>query len=137
PGVPWAGRHVLMFRARGYQRSSRGTTCLSPRARRSCCAALASLASVVESEVQLVWSFFYLSVRNLFALVLLLGRSDRSKEVAMLVLRHELAVLRRRSGRPRTEPADRALLAMLSRALPRRASAAFSVRPETLLCWHR
>ena len=93
--------------------------------------------SVVESEVQLVWSFFYLSVRNLFALVLLLGRSDRSKEVEILVLRHELAVLRRRSGRPRTEPADRALLAMLRRALPRRASAAFSVRPETLLRWQR
>ena len=93
--------------------------------------------SVVESEVQLVWSFFYLSVRNLFALVLLLGRSDRSKEVEILVLRHELAVLRRRSGRPRTEPADRALLAMLGRALPRRASAAFSARPETLLRWQR
>src|SRR5438309_11344956 len=77
--------------------------------------------SVVESEVQVVWSFFYLSVRNLFALVLLLGRSDRSKDVEILVLRHELAVLRRRSSRPRTEPADRALLAMLSRALPRRA----------------
>ena len=93
--------------------------------------------SVVESEVQLVWSFFYLSVRNLFALVLLLGRSDRSKEVEILVLRHELAVRRRRSGRPRTEPADRALLAMLGRALPRRAWAAFSVRPETLLRWQR
>ena len=63
--------------------------------------------------------------------------SDRSKEVAILVLRHELAVLRRRSGRPRTEPADRALLAMLGRALPRRAWAAFSVRPETLLRWQR
>jgi putative transposase len=87
--------------------------------------------------VQVVWSFFYLSVRNLFALVLLLGRSDRSKDVEILVLRHELAVLRRRTGRPRTEPADRALLATLSRALPRRAWAAFSVRPDTLLRWHR
>jgi putative transposase len=84
-----------------------------------------------------VWSFVYLAVRNLFALVLLLGRSDRSKELEILVLRHELAVLRRRSGRPRIEPADRALLAALSRALPRRAWAAFSVRPETLLRWHR
>jgi putative transposase len=84
-----------------------------------------------------VWSFVYLAVRNLLALVLLMGRSDRSKEVEILVLRHELAVLRRRSGHARTAPADRALLATLSRTLPRRAWAAFSVRPETLLRWHR
>jgi putative transposase len=84
-----------------------------------------------------VWSFVYLAVRNLFAPVVLLARSDRSKELEILVLRHELAVLRRQSGRSRIEPADRALLAMLSRALPRRAWAAFSVRPETLLRWHR
>jgi putative transposase len=71
-----------------------------------------------------------------FALVLLDRRSDRSKEVEILVLRHELAVLRRRSGWARTEPADRALLATLSRAFPRPAWAAFSVRPETLLRWH-
>lgn len=85
----------------------------------------------------MVWSFAYLAVRNLFALVLLLGRSDRSKELEILVLRHELTVLRRRSVRPRIEPADRALLAALSRALPRRVWAAFSVRPETVLRWHR
>jgi putative transposase len=84
-----------------------------------------------------VWSFLDLAVRNLFALVLVVGRSDRSKEVEILVLRHELAVLRRRSIRARAEPADRALLATLSRVLPRRSWAAFSVRPETLLRWHR
>lgn len=83
----------------------------------------------------MVWSFDYLAVRNLFALVVLLARSDRSKELEILVT--SLAVLRRHSGRPRIESADRALLAMLSRALPRRAWAAFSVRPETLLRWHR
>jgi putative transposase len=84
-----------------------------------------------------VWSFTYLAVRSLFGLVLLLGRSDRSKELEILVLRHELTVLRRRSRRPRLEPADRALQAALSRALPRSGWAAFSVRPETLLRWHR
>jgi putative transposase len=84
-----------------------------------------------------VWSFAYLAVRSLFAFVLLLGRSDRSKELEILVLRHELTVLRRGSRPPRIEPADRALLATLSRALPRSAWAAFSVRPETLLRWHR
>jgi hypothetical protein len=83
--------------------------------------------------VRVIWSFVYLAVRSLFALIVLLGRSDRSKELEILVLRHELAVLRRRSGHPRIQPADRALLATLSRALPRRAWAAFSVRPETFL----
>jgi putative transposase len=84
-----------------------------------------------------VWSFVYLAVRNLFTLAVLRGRSDRSKDLEILVLRHELAVMRRRSGRPPLEPADRALLATLSRALPRPAWAVFSVRPETLLRWHR
>jgi putative transposase len=84
-----------------------------------------------------VWSFVYLAVRNLFTLAVLLGRSDRSKDLEILVLRHELAVMRRRSGRPPLEPADRALLATLSRALPRPAWAVFSLRPETLLRWHR
>ena len=87
--------------------------------------------------MRVIWSFVYLAVRSLFALIVLLGRSDRSKELEILVLRHELVVLRRRSGHPRIQPADRALLATLSRALPRRAWAAFSVRPETLLRWHR
>jgi transposase InsO family protein len=55
----------------------------------------------------------------------------------MLVLRHELSILRRRVGRPRFEAHDRILLAALSRVLPRHSWAAFSVRPETLLAWHR
>jgi putative transposase len=84
-----------------------------------------------------VWSFAYLALRSLFGVVLLLGRSEHSKELEILVLRHELAILRRGSQRPQIEPADRALLAALSRALPRSAWAAFSVRPETLLRWHR
>jgi transposase InsO family protein len=79
----------------------------------------------------------YLVVRNLFALVLLLGRSRRSKELEILVLHHELAVPRRQSARPRLTRADRAFLAALSRSLPRPAWASFPVRPETLLRWHR
>jgi putative transposase len=85
----------------------------------------------------LVWSFVYLVVRNLFALVWLPGRSRRSKELEILVLRHELAVLRRQASRPTLTRADRALLAALSRSLPRAVWASFRVKPDALLRWHR
>jgi len=85
----------------------------------------------------LLWSFVYLVVRNLFALVWLLGRPRRSKEMEILVLRHELAILRRQTSRPKLTRADRALLASLSRSLARPAWAVFPIKPETLLRWHR
>jgi putative transposase len=88
-------------------------------------------------EVCLVWSFAYLAVRNLFALVWLLARPRRSKELEILVLRHELAMLRRQHRQPRLTPADRGLLAALSRSLPGGAWADVPVKPETLLRWHR
>lgn len=53
------------------------------------------------------------------------------------MLRHELAIARRQLGRSRPSAADRALLAALSRALPRSAWSAFAVSPKTSLCWHR
>ena len=60
-----------------------------------------------------------------------------AKEVEILVLRHELAVPRRQRPRPRLQPKDRALLAALSRQLPRPRWSVFLVKPESLLCWHR
>ncbi|MGH3030095.1 MAG: integrase, partial [Gaiellaceae bacterium] len=85
----------------------------------------------------MLWSLMYLVVRNLFAAVWLLGRQRRSKELEILVLRHELAILRRRTKRPQLTRADRALLAALSRSLPRASWRSFSVQPDTLLRWHR
>jgi putative transposase len=85
----------------------------------------------------LLWSFAYLVVRNLFALVWLLARPRRSTELEILVLRHELAMLRRQARQPKLTRADRALLAALSRSLPRVAWTGFPVKPETLLRWHR
>ncbi len=54
----------------------------------------------------LLWSFVYLVVRNLFALVWLLGRPRRSLELEILVLRHESAILSRQRSRPRPTRAD-------------------------------
>jgi putative transposase len=67
----------------------------------------------------------------------LLCRSERSKELEILLLRHELAILRRQPRQARARPVDRAILAALARALPRSAWAGLSVRPATVLRWHR
>lgn len=82
-------------------------------------------------------SFVYVLVCRVFELVVLLTRAERSKELELLVLRHELSLLRRRVTRPQFAPRDRLLLAALSRVLPRRSWQAFVVRPETLLRGHR
>jgi transposase InsO family protein len=71
------------------------------------------------------------------ALVFLCFRSSDFKELEIVVLRHELAVLRRQASRPALRPADRAFLAAASRLLPRARWHAFFVTPETLLAWHR
>ena len=85
----------------------------------------------------MLWSFASLAVRTLFALVWLLARPRRLKELETLVLRHELAVLRRRVGQPKLTRADRGSLAALSRWLPRAAWAGLPVKPGKLLRWHR
>jgi putative transposase len=85
----------------------------------------------------LLVSALYVVLSRLLELVVLFARGDRAKEVEILVLRHELSVLRRQVSRPRYEEHDRLLLAALSRVLPRRSWSVFLVRPETLLRWHR
>lgn len=80
---------------------------------------------------------YLVGLRRILEFIGCLFRSERSKELEILVLRHELAVLRRQAGPPRYQPADRALLAALSRLLPRQAWGSFLVTPKTLLSWHR
>jgi hypothetical protein len=70
-------------------------------------------------------------------LLALLARGDAAKDLEILVLRHQLAVLRRQTSRLRLEPGDRALLAAVSRVLPRSRWSCFFVTPDTLLRWHR
>jgi hypothetical protein len=81
--------------------------------------------------------FAYLTLCRSIQLLVLLARGDAGKDLEILVLRHQLTVLRRQTPRPRFGPADRAVLAAISRALPRARWSCFLVRPETLLGWHR
>jgi putative transposase len=79
----------------------------------------------------------YLALCRSVQLLVLLARGDAAKDLEILVLRHQLTVLRRQVSRPRLEPSDRALLAAISRALPRGRWPCFFVKPDTLLRWHR
>ena len=82
-------------------------------------------------------SLVYLLLRQVLQMLTQLARDDGAKDVELLVLRHQVAVLRRQVHRPKVEPADRVVLAALSRLLPRSRWPIFFVTPATLLRWHR
>ena len=79
----------------------------------------------------------YLIFVRLCGWLVLLGRSSASKDAELLVLRHEVAVLRRTNPQPRLDWADRAVLAALIRLLPARLRVHRLVTPGTVLRWHR
>ena len=79
----------------------------------------------------------HLLMIRLFGWLALLARSDTSKDVEILILRHEVAVLRRQVTRPKPDWADRAVIAALARLLPRHLRLHRIVTPGTLLAWHR
>ena len=85
----------------------------------------------------MVTSLLYLLFRRVLAIAALRVRSREFKELEIVVLRHELAVLRRQVARPRLDERDRLFLAAASRLLNSAGRPSFFVSPETLLGWHR
>jgi putative transposase len=86
-------------------------------------------------SVMVVRTLAFVIVRRVLGLVGL-GSNLDAKDVEIAVLRHQLTVLRRQVARPRYVPADRMVLAVLARWLPRERWAVFLVTPATLLRWH-
>jgi transposase InsO family protein len=87
--------------------------------------------------VAMTTSLVYLLLRQILQMLTQLARDGGAKDVEILVLRHQVAVLRRQVRRPDLQPADRVVLAALSRLLPRPRWSTFFVTPATLIRWHR
>jgi hypothetical protein len=79
----------------------------------------------------------YLIMIRVFGWLVLLGRCQASKDAEIMVLRHEVTVLRRQAGRAKPDWADRAVMAALARLPPAALRGHRLVTPGTLLAWHR
>jgi len=82
-------------------------------------------------------SFLYRAYCRVLQLIRVIGRKDTDLAIEVVILRHEVAVLRRQVYRPALERSDRAVLAGLARLLPRQRLEHLFVQPSTLLRWHR
>ncbi len=85
----------------------------------------------------MVLCFLYRLVHRAFGFARLLPMDDLAKDAEILVLRHQLAVLRRQVARPRLTWSDRAVIALLASLVPRQRWSAFLVTPKTIRDWHR
>jgi hypothetical protein len=94
-------------------------------------------AGVADTIEAMSASLVYLLLRQVLQMLSQLARDDGAKDVEILVPRHQVAVLRRQVHRPDLQPADRVVLAVLARLLPRPRWSTFFVTPATLLRWHR
>jgi putative transposase len=83
------------------------------------------------------FKLIYQMFAKLLSWLVLCARSDAAKEIEILVLRHQLVVLQRRTPRPRLRWTDRAIIAALARLLPSRRRLDLLVTPSTILRWHR
>ena len=83
--------------------------------------------------VKLIYHMF----AKLLSWLVLYARSDTANEIEILMLRHQLAVLQRRTPRPQISWSDRAVIAALARLLPARRRRGLLVTPATILRWHQ
>ena len=105
---------------------------------RTALANIASAKPAVHDRIATVFSsLLYMALRRLLGILSSRNRAAGQVELENLVLRHQVAILRRQVKRPVYRMRDRALLAAASRILPRERWNAFLVRPETIMRWHK